>query len=89
LHEWPKLANNFQKMVNKTTDKGSLPLNTFSKPILSLMQMAARCNAQSRYYAIEENFLSAAIHVAAMRDISFAEGILPDLPSNMPSVPSG
>jgi hypothetical protein len=76
-------------MVKKTKDKSSLPLDTFSKPIFSLMQMAARNDTQTRYYAIEENFLFAAIHVAAMKDIPFAKGILPDLPSNMPIVPSG
>jgi len=89
LGEWPKLANTFKKMVKETTVKSSLPMDTFSKPIFSLMQMAARNDAQTKYYAIEENFLLAAIHVAAMKDIPFAEGVLPDLPSNMPSVPSG
>jgi hypothetical protein len=53
------------------------------------MQMAARNNAKTKYLAIEENFLLAAIHVAAMKDITFAEGILPDFPGNMPLVPPG
>jgi hypothetical protein len=75
--------------VKETTDGKSLPVTTFSKPIFSLMQMAARNNAKSKYLAIEENFLLAAIHVAALKDISFAEGVLPDLPSNMPSVLPG
>lgn len=68
-----------------------MPLNltTFPKPIFILMQLAARNYSKSKYMAIEENFLLAAIHVAAMRDIPFAEGILPDLPSGLPSVPSG
>lgn len=66
-----------------------LPLTSFSKPIFSLMQMAARNHSQSRYLAIEENFLLAAIHVAAMKDIPFAEGILPDLPCDLPPVPTG
>ena len=52
-----------------TTDKNSLGTDTFSKPIFSLMEMAARNNAKSKYFAIEENFLLAAIHVAAMKDI--------------------
>jgi hypothetical protein len=64
-------------------------MDTFSKPIFSLMQMAARSNAKSRYHAVEENFLYAAIHIAALKDIPFAEGILPDLPIDMPVVPSG
>jgi hypothetical protein len=64
-------------------------LSTSSNPILSLMQMAARNNASTRYFAIEENFLLAAIHVAAMKQIPFNNGILPDLPSNMPSLPPG
>lgn len=75
--------------MKKTTDKTSLPMDTFSKPIFSLMQMAARNSAQTKYFAIEENFLLAAIHVAAMKDIPFAEGTLPDLPSDMPHVPPG
>ena len=53
------------------------------------MQMAAKNSADSKYHAIEENFLMAAIHIAAMKDIQFAGGILPDLPSNMPLVPTG
>ena len=69
--------------------KTALPLKTFSKPIFSLMEMAARNNARSKYLAIEENFLLAAIHVAVLKDIKFAEGILPDLPIDMPSVPPG
>ena len=64
-------------------------MDTFSKPIFSLMQMAARNLAQTRYQAIEENFLYAAIHIAALKDIPFAKGFLPDLPSDMPLVPSG
>ena len=89
MHEWPKLANTFNKTVMRTTDKTSLPMDTFSKPIFSLLQMAARNTAGTRYLAIEENFLFAAIHIAAMKDISFADGILPDLPGNMPLVPPG
>lgn len=64
-------------------------MESFSKPILSLMQMAAKNLADTRYHAVEENFLLAAIHIAAMKDIQFAKGILPDLPSDMPLVPSG
>jgi hypothetical protein len=51
--------------------------------------MAARNNTSTKYFAIEENFLLAAIHVAAMKQIQFVDGILPDLPSNMPSMPPG
>jgi hypothetical protein len=53
------------------------------------MQMAAKNHDDSHYLAIEENFLLAAIHVAAMKDISFADGILPDLPIDLPLVPLG
>jgi hypothetical protein len=76
-------------MVTTKKDKSTLPMETFSKPILSLMQMAAKNSADTKYHAIEENFLMAAIHIAAMKDIQFAGGILPDLPSNMPLVPIG
>ena len=60
-----------------------------SQSYVSLMHMAARNNAATKYLAIEENFLLAAIHVAAMKNIPFAEGTLPDLPADMPSVPPG
>ena len=76
-------------VMNNTRDRNSLGMDTFSKPFFSLMEMAARNNPKSKYFAIEENFLLAAIHVAAMKDIPFAEGSLPDLPGDMPLVPSG
>jgi len=53
------------------------------------MHMAARNNLTTKYLAIEENFLLAALHVAAMKNIPFAEGTLPDLPANMPAAPPG
>jgi uncharacterized membrane protein YbaN (DUF454 family) len=89
LQDWPNLANTFQKMVKEAKEGTTLPRMTSTKPILSLMQMAARNSARSKYLAIEENFLLAAIHVAALKEIPFAEGILPDLPSNLPSMPAG
>src|SRR5277367_6023993 len=58
-------------------------------PMFSLMHMAGKNHATTKYLAIEENFLLAAIHVAAMKNIPFAEGTLPDLPADMPSVPHG
>lgn len=64
-------------------------MNTFSRPIYSLLQMTATSGAKAKYLAVEENFLLAAIHVASMKDIRFAKGILPDLPSDMPVMPSG
>ena len=57
--------------------------------MFTLMHMAARNNAATKYLAIEENFLLAAIHVAALTKIPFGRGTLPDLPANMPFVPSG
>jgi hypothetical protein len=89
LREWPKVATAFQDMVKNVPERNVLPMNTFSKPILSLMEMVARNTLKSRYYAIEENFLMAAVHVAAMRDIPFAEGSVPDLPGDIPMVPVG
>jgi len=72
----------------KEREKNPSPLETSSIPVISLMKMASRINSRSRYLAIEENFLLAAIHVAAMKDIPFAEGTLPDLPSDLPSLPA-
>jgi hypothetical protein len=76
--------------VNESTDR-SFEYRMFSNPnpIFSLMQMASKNHASTRYLTVEENFLMAAIHVAAMKHIQFAEGTLPDLPSDMPSVPPG
>lgn len=74
--------------MNGATNQ-SLQIRASSNPLFSLMQMAAKNDASTKYLAIEENFLLAAIHVAAMKHIPFAEGIPPDLPSDMPSVPSG
>jgi hypothetical protein len=88
LQDWPKLVIQFQKLVQSATD-GSSQFRAFSNPMFSLMHMAARNNATTKYLAIEENFLLAAIHVAAMKNIRFAEGTLPDLPADMPSVPLG
>jgi hypothetical protein len=89
LHDWPKLLTSFKKTVTNKKDKSTLPMETFSTPILSLMQMASKSLSASKYHAVEENFLVAAIHIAAMKDIHFAKGLLPDLPSDMPLVPSG
>ncbi|KAF8809712.1 hypothetical protein BYT27DRAFT_7222307 [Phlegmacium glaucopus] len=88
LQDWPRLATTFQKLVKEVTN-GSLQLRKFSNPIFSLMQMAAKNNAATKYLTIKENFVLAAIHVAAMKDIPFAEGTLPDLSANMPFVPRG
>jgi len=68
---------------------GSPEFRTFPNPMFALMHMAARNNAVTQYLAIEENFLLAAIHVAAMKNIPFAKGTLPDLPADMPSAPPG
>lgn len=74
--------------MQNATD-GSSRFCAFPNPIFSLMHMAATNDAATKYLAIEENFLLAAIHVAAMKNIPFAEGTLPDLPADMPTVPSG
>ena len=89
MQNWPKLVDEFVKVVGRARKPLPLPSTSFSKPIFSLMQMAAKNHDNSHYLAIEENFLLAAIHVAAMKDISFAEGILPDLPIDLPLVPLG
>jgi len=78
----------FQKLVQNAANS-SLQFRTFSNPMFSLMHMAARNNATTKYLAIKENFLLATIHMAAMKNIPFAEGTLPDLPADMPSVPPG
>ena len=89
LRDWPKLVTAFKGTVITKKNESTLPMETFSKPILSLMQMAAKNLAATRYHAVEENFLMAAIHIAAIKDIKFKKGILPDLPCDMPLVPSG
>ena len=88
MQDWPKLVMQFQKLVQNAAD-GSSQFRTFPNPMFSLMYMAVRNNVAMKYLTIEENFLLAAIHVAAMKNIPFAEGTLPDLPANMPSVPPG
>ena len=88
MQDWPKLLIQFQKLVQSAADSSS-QFRTFPNPMFSLMHMAARNNAATKYLAIEENFLLAAIHVAAMKNIPFAEGTLPDLPADMPSLPPG
>ena len=91
LQNWPNLVDAFQKLVTEaeTKERTPLPVTTPTRPIFSLMQMAAGNSARSKYLAIEENFILAAIHVAALKEIPFAEGFLPDLPNNMPTMPSG
>ena len=88
LQNWPKLARTFQKLVQKTPDDSS-EFRSFPNPVFALMYMAARNGLATKYLAIEENFLLAAIHIAALKNFPFAEGVLPDLPGNMPSVPPG
>ena len=88
MQDWPKLALQFQQLVKNAAD-GSSQFRTFSNPMFSLMHMASKNHASTKYLAIEENFLLAAIHVAAMKNIPFAEGTLPDLPADMPPVPPG
>ena len=83
-----RLAEASDNLSENATD-GSSQFRTFPNPMFSLMHMAARNNVATKNLAIEENFLLAAIHVAAMKNIPFAEGTLPDLPANMPSVPLG
>jgi hypothetical protein len=56
----------FQKLVQNAAN-GSLQFHTFSNPMFSLMHMAAKNNAATKYLAIKESFLLAAIHVAAVR----------------------
>ena len=68
---------------------GSLQFRTFANPMFSLMHMAAKNDAATKYLAIGENFVMAAIHVAAMKNIPFARGTLPDLPADMPCFPAG
>lgn len=53
------------------------------------MHMAAKNGFKTKYLAIEENFLLAAIHIAAIKNIPFAAGTIPDLPADMPSMPPG
>ena len=77
LQDWPGLAITFQKLVEKATDSSS-QFGTFPNPMLSLMHMAARNGLATKYLAIEENFVLAALHVAAMKNIPFTEGTLPD-----------
>jgi hypothetical protein len=89
LQDWPGLAITFQKLVKEATDETFLRTFPNTNPIFSLMEMASRNRGATRYLAIEENFLMAAIHVAAMMHIPFAQGTLPDLPAHMPSAPPG
>ena len=79
-------AITFQKLVQHMTN-GSSQFRTFPNPMFSLMYMAASNNVTTRYLAIRENFLLLAIHIT--KNIPSAEGTLPDLPENMPSVPPG
>ncbi|KAF9473195.1 hypothetical protein BDN70DRAFT_937616 [Pholiota conissans] len=88
LQNWPKLAITFKTLVQNATD-GPSELRTFPNPVFTLMHMAARNNVATKYLAIEENFLLAAIHIAAMKNFPYNEGTLPDLPANMPPVPPG
>lgn len=80
---------NFRKLVDKNEHNDCSSFRTFSNPLFSLIHMASRNNATTKYLAVEENFLLAAIHVAALKNIPFREGILPELPAKMPSAPSG
>jgi hypothetical protein len=73
LQDWLKLAIQFQKLVQNAAD-GSLQFHTFFNPMFSSMHMAAKNNATTKYLVIEENFLLATIHVAAMKSIPFAKG---------------
>ena len=88
MQNWLKLLVQFQKLVQNAANS-SPEFCTFPNPMFSLMHMAARNHAATQYLAIEENFLLAAIHIAVMKNIPFAEGTLPDLPADMPSVPPG
>ena len=78
----------FRDLVQKAPDRPS-PIPEFRNAMFSLMQMVAKNNFTTKYLAIEENFLLAAIHVAAMKDIPFVKGTLPDLPADMLSTPPG
>lgn len=78
----------FRDLVQTAPDRPS-EIFEFRNPMFSLMQMVANNKFATKYFAIEENFLLAAIHVAAMKDIPFVGGTLPDLPADMPSIPHG
>ena len=88
MREWPKLAKTFQKLVQDTTNS-CLDFRSFPNPMFMLMHMAARNGAATRYLAIEENFLLTAIHISALKNIPFSEGMLLDLPADMPFPPPG
>ncbi len=78
----------FQNLV-KNAASGNSEFRAFPNPMFTLMHMAAKNNVATKYLAIEENFLLAAIHVVALKKIPFTGGTLPDLPAGMPFAPSG
>lgn len=88
LQDWPNMALTFKSYVQKSADAVS-QFREYSNPLFSLMHMAAKNGFKTKYLAIEENFLLAAIHIAAIKNIPFAAGTIPDLPADMPSMPPG
>ncbi|KIJ90289.1 hypothetical protein K443DRAFT_15357 [Laccaria amethystina LaAM-08-1] len=88
LQDWPKMATTFKNLIPNPAD-GISQFHDFSNPLFSLMHMAAKNTVKTKYLAIEENFLLAAIHIAAIKNIPFAAGTIPDLPADLPSMPPG
>jgi hypothetical protein len=82
---WPSVLDQFRTTVMKS--KKPVPVMQEERSGLShLLRLIARNHSTKHYNAIEANFLYAAMHIACMKELRFANNVCPDLPENFDSL---
>ena len=85
MASWPQVLSDFRHTVLKYSGKAKkrqTPSVASSVP-LHLLHLLGNNFASHKYTTIESNFLYAAMHIACMKDLSFANNTCPDLPDDI------
>ncbi|PPR03258.1 hypothetical protein CVT26_008086 [Gymnopilus dilepis] len=89
LHGFEKLADwvgalyAFKTTVERYSQSNQQPEILPGNPFASLVGMLSVNETKGNYHAIENNFIRAAMHIAAMEMIIFPDHVLPDMPCNL------
>lgn len=87
LRDWSSVLNSFRAVVNKNAPPApQTDLPDGSSPLLVLMRLLVRSEVRSHYVNVENNFLYAALHLYALNNGIFPEGIIPNLPGEQKHV---
>ena len=85
LTSWPSVLEQFRTTVMKSK-KTVQVLQEERSGLFHLLRLIARNNTTKVYNAIEANFLYAAMHIACMKELRFANDACPDLPDSFDSL---